>query len=219
MADVRSGTAAPARSGIQFVKLLKDIALIRAGVPFRGKVEPEANGRYHLVQIKDVDRNRGLRLDSLMRMDAPEVRESQHLLEPGDVLFVARGLRNDAVLFPGPMANAVAGAQFFVIRPTTIVVPAYLAWYLNQETAQRHIAEYVSGSFVPFVPKAALDELEVLLPPVEDQRKIAAIQQLAMKEQELLDGIKAKRRIMTEALLRRSIEQVRFADHMAKEYQ
>ena len=167
--------------------------MIRAGVPFRKKVEPVETGGYHLVQIKDVDRDRGLRMDSLPRVDAPEANQS-HLLQKGDVLFVARGTRNDAAVFSSGMTNAIAGAQFFVIRPTSGVLPEYLAWYLNQESAQRHVAEYSSGSFVPFVPKAALEEMEVLLPPIEDQRRIAAIQELSVKEQDLLDAIKAKRR-------------------------
>jgi restriction endonuclease S subunit len=190
---------------------------MRAGVPFRKKVEPVAAGRYHLVQIKDVDKDHGLRIDSLVRVDAPEASQS-HLLRKGDVLFVARGTRNDAVVFASEMKDAIAGAQFFVIRPTSRVLPEYLAWYLNQESAQKHIAEYSSGSFVPFVPKAALEEVEVLLPPIEDQRRMVAIQELSVKEQELLNAIKAKRRELVEAALGRRLAEIRFTEHIVKKH-
>lgn len=176
-----------------------------------------ATGRYHLVQIKDVDREHGLRMGALMRVDAPEASES-HLLRKGDVLFVARGTRNDAVVFASEMTNAIAGAQFFVIRPTGSVQPEYLAWYLNQESAQRHVVEYRSGSFVPFVPRAALEELEVLLPPIEDQRRIVAIQELAVREQELFEAIKAKRRELVGAALGRRLAEIQFRDHRVKKY-
>jgi hypothetical protein len=209
--------AAPLGQG-KSVKLLKNIALIRAGVPFRKKVEPVESGRYELVQIKDVDRDRGVRMDSLVRVEAPEVSQS-HLLQKGDVLFVARGARNDSVLFSSEMTNVVAGAQFFVIRPTQVVLPGYLAWYLNQEAAQRHVAEYSSGSHVPFVPKAALEELEVLLPPIEAQRTMVAIHSLSIEEQDLLEAIKAKRRELAEAVLQKMATRTLFADHMEKKYQ
>jgi hypothetical protein len=199
------------------VQLLKDIALIRAGVPFRKKVEPVPEGQYHLVQIKDVDRDCGVNLESLLRVDAPEARQS-HLLQKGDVLFVARGTRNDAVVFTSAMSNAIAGSQFFVIRPTGAVLPEYLAWYLNQESAQRHIAEYTSGSFVRFVPRTALEEVEVLLPSMDDQQKIVAIHALSVKEQELLEAIKQKRRQLAERQLQRVLDQTRGTDHLLKEF-
>ena len=204
----RHGRARP-RAEDRFVKLLRDIALIRAGVPFRKRVEPVAGGPYCLVQIKDVSRDQGLQVDSLVRVDAPEASQS-HLLREGDVLFIARGTRNDAVVFSSDMTNAIAGAQFFVIRPTGRVLPEYLAWYLNQASAQRHVAEYSSGSFVPFVPKTALEELEVVLPSMEDQRRIVAVQELSLKEQELLDAIKAKRRSLVEAALHSRLAEMRF---------
>ncbi len=186
-------------------------------MPFRKKVEPVAAGRYQLVQIKDVDRDFGLRTDSLVTDNPPEACQS-HLLEKGDVLFVARGARNDAVVFDANIANAIAGAQFFVIRPTNRVLPEYLAWFLNQDMAQRHFAEYSSGSLVPFIPKAALENLEVLLPSLDIQHRIVEIRRLSLKEQELLDAIKVKARELAEAALRRQLDSVRLSEHIYREY-
>lgn len=152
------------------------------------------------MQIKDISEERALDPAALVRIDSPQIRED-HLLRLGDVLLAARGTRNVAVAFPADMFDAVTGSQVFVIRPHKGVSAEYLAFYLNRRTAQRHISESLAGSFISFIPKEALNNLPVRVPPIEVQRKVVAVHQLAMKEHELMEQIKDRRKqLTTEAL-------------------
>lgn len=178
------------------MKLLKDIASIRAGVPFRGKVEPVANGRYRLVQIKDLSEERPIDPATLIRIDAREIRED-HVLRRGDVLLVARGTRNVAIPFLADVSDAITGAQVFVIRPRRDVSAEYLAYYLNQRAAQQYISGSLAGSYISFIPKDALNALPVMVPSMEIQRKVVAVYRLATKERELLEQIKVRRGQLT----------------------
>lgn len=183
------------------MKLLKDIATIRAGIPFRGKIEPKASGRFRLVQIRDISEERPLDPEALVRIDAREARED-HILRRGDVLLVARGKRTVAIAFLSDILDAITGSQVFVIRPHRDVSAEYLAFYLNQRPAQQYISESLSGSYISFIPKHALNDLPVIVPSVEVQRKVVAIHQLALKEHDLQGLIKERRKqFTTESLL------------------
>ena len=162
-------------------------------------------GRYVLVQIKDVDKRGFLNLDALVRVEAPEARKD-HLLHRGDVLLVARGNRNRAAVFAGEIKGAIAGAQFYIIRPKNLVLPEYLAWYLNQTPAQRQIEAGLAGSFVPFIPREALDELLVAVPTLEEQRRVVAVHELWLKEQELMEQISGRRQQLVQGALMQAVK-------------
>ena len=178
------------------MKLLADIASIRAGVPFRGKIEPIPTGRYRLVQIRDISEERPLNPDALVRIEAREARDD-HVLRRGDVLLVARGTRNVAIPFLADVSDAITGSQVFVIRPHRDVSAEYLAFYLNQRTAQQYISESLAGSYIRFIPKEALNDLPVIVPPMEVQHKVVAVNRLTAMEHELLEQIKERRKQFT----------------------
>jgi len=70
-----------------------------------------------------------------------------------------------------------------VLRPTALVDWAYLGRVLENRDVGRHI----SGTTRAKLTKAGASEIEIPLPPIEEQRRIAAILDKA-------DGLRAKRR-------------------------
>ena len=54
---------------------------------------------------------------------------------------------------------------------------------------------------MPFVPMAALAGLEVPVPSMEVQNTIVCIDRLKLREQELLDEIRARRRVLVDGLM------------------
>jgi len=166
------------------------------------------------VQIKDVQAFKSVTANSLTRVAAPEAREG-HLLRSGDVLMVARGTRNHSAVFTSEVPNAIAGSQLYVIRPQNEVLPAYLAWYLNQPDARQHITSNLAGSYVRFVPRGALDTLPIVLPPLGVQRKITEIHELCLQEQELLEAICMKRRELVDATLRWAVQREDYVGELA----
>jgi restriction endonuclease S subunit len=166
----------------------------------RGKAESRKAGNFRLIQIRDMSPDGSINMESLARVAAPAA-TSDHLLREGDVLLVARGSRNRAWAI-GPVEDqTIAGAQLFQIRPNSSLLPKYLAWLMNERKTQQYLESHLTGSYIPFLPKEALEKLEIDIPPLETQRKIAELAELANKEQQILEEIKLKRRQVMDELM------------------
>ncbi|MBC7932024.1 MAG: restriction endonuclease subunit S [Rubrivivax sp.] len=184
---------------------LRDIANIRSGYPFRGRVEPALDGEFRVVQIKDISQNARLESGDMLRIDLPDVRHD-YLLKTGDVLFASRGTRKQAVVIDDDLENTTFGTQFFAIEARDGVLPAYLAWYINQQPAQRYLEEHSMGSNVRIVTKEALSRMPIQMPPLDVQRKVVEVHRLSLKEKELMRAIETKRSQLVETALLGIIE-------------
>jgi restriction endonuclease S subunit len=180
--------------------LLKDIATIRSGYLFRGRIEPDPAGRYRVVQIGDISTDAKLSYDTLTRINLPDVKTS-HLIEKGDLLFISRGLRKQAVAITQEIDHAIPTSQIFVLRPDERLLPEYLAWSLNQRPAQCYLEEHSTGTNVSLINMEALSKMPVQVPPLETQRRVLKIHELSLRERELIGSILDRRRKLIEMSL------------------
>ena len=83
-----------------------DIAEIRTGYQFRGKVETAEDANVAVIQIKDIDDRLNIRVPDLVpvRVDNPE----PYLVSQGDVLFLSRGHRQYAAVVSDAVKNTIA---------------------------------------------------------------------------------------------------------------
>jgi len=177
---------------------LKEIATIQSGYISRGKIEPLENGSHLLLQARDVDAHAlTYKIDNLIRFN-PAMSPKDWVLRKGDILFMARGARNFSVLLKDIPDSVLAAACFFIIRVSSEkILPAYLFWYLNQEPAGHYIQRHSGrGVHMPVVRRSTLEGIDVPCPPLEIQEKIAEMDRLMSKEQELYKKLAEKRRKM-----------------------
>lgn len=182
------------------MKLL-DITEIHTGYLNRSQIEPSEQGSHFLVQARDV--NTGIlecQAAEFVRF-TPKLSNRDTLLQHDDLIFMSRGARNYAALLKNPPEYTLAAASFFVIRiKTDVVNPGYLLWYLNHPRAQHHFTQHGgSGVHMPVVRKAALECLNVPVPPPETQKKIAELFQLKLDEEILTQALLQKRARLLEA--------------------
>ncbi|QQS49316.1 MAG: restriction endonuclease subunit S [Acidobacteriota bacterium] len=184
---------------------LREIAAIRSGYLFRGRLEPDPRGQYRIVQIGDINKDAcRLPFDNLTRVDLPDINPN-HKIEEGDVLFISRGGRKQAIAQTEPLENTIATSQIFVIKPDQTVLPEYLAWYLNQKPAQRYIDEHSTGTNVSLINIESLGGMPVEIPSIERQRQTVELYRLSLREKEIIERIQEKRRILVEEILLKSI--------------
>ena len=97
---------------------LKMIAKIQSGFISRGKIDPRDDGTCLLLQAKDVDADQlSHRTDNIVRFNT-RLSGKDWYLEPGDILFMARGARNYSVLvdkIPDRVIKKITIIKFFIV--------------------------------------------------------------------------------------------------------
>ena len=169
--------------------LIKDITTIQTGL----FAKPAGVGELVYLQSKHFDEYG--QLDSVLYPDLPaEGISEKHLLKDGDVLFAAKGTKNFAAIFENHNEPSVASTSFFVIRPTgNVVLPQFLAWYLNNPATQTLLKGQAIGTSIPSISKQVLENLEITVPNIEIQQVILQITKLRNKEKSLKQKIEALR--------------------------
>ncbi len=162
---------------------LGDIASIRQGHPFRGAIVACADGPVRVIQLKNVTAAGVQDADDLLRTRLSH-RKTPDWVKDGDVLLAARGSHPAAALLCSPPESTVCSPHLYVIRlkdPAT-VMPAFLAWQLNQPGAQDYLRGQSAGSRQQSVRKASVLDLPIQVPPLVHQHRIVTIARTAMIE-------------------------------------
>jgi restriction endonuclease S subunit len=174
--------------------LIKDITHIQTGL----FAKPSGIGELVYLQSKHFDEY-GQLLSVLHPDLVAEGISEKHLLKDGDILFAAKGTKNFAAVFDNHNEPSVASTSFFVLRPTeNKVLPEYLAWFLNHPSTQHIIKDNARGTAIPSIRKAVLEDLEITVPSIENQRIVVAVADLVRKENELRMAILQKRNLLIE---------------------
>lgn len=188
---------------------LTDIAEVRMGYSFRSRLETDAEGDVAVIQMKDIDDTNLLHPEGLARVQMPDLKD-RHLVQERDLLFRSRGMTNSAALAGGGLGRAVLAAPMLLIRPKTeIVEPAYLQWFINHPATQAVLSGQAAGTAVKMIGKSVLDGLVVALPPLDRQRLIVEIAQLASREAALLQELRERRKALLEGILLREAQEAR----------
>ncbi|KDU94683.1 hypothetical protein GLUCORHAEAF1_12490 [Komagataeibacter rhaeticus AF1] len=176
------------------------VASISAGHPFRGRIDPVAGVETAVVQMRDTSSS-GVDWTSCVRTEVTGRREPDWL-RPGDILFPARGNVSQAVLIDESIGSlqAVAAPHFFLLRVTrSDVLPAYLAWWLNQEPAQRYLEQNSqSSTLVRNIARPVLEATPVVLLSLSRQEQIVGLASVMQREEYLLHRLRqTNQQIMT----------------------
>jgi len=158
------------------------------------------HGSHSLIQIKDVDNAGNLLIDQLSKI-TPTGSVDRYLVTKGDVLFLSRGQNNIAITIRQPLENTLASYYFYILRANPKrVLPDYLAWFINQPSAQAFFGSAGQGSLVRMVPKSTFEELEIQLPSLNTQKAIAELDVLQKKEAHAMEHLVRSRKRLIDGL-------------------
>lgn len=161
---------------------LKDYAEVRSGHPFRGSVPEVLDGFALTIQMRDVDEFAGVAWDRLART-SPKGRKKIEWLRSGDILFLARGAHNFAAFLDQVPENVICSQYFFVIRATDErILPAFLAWQINQSPAQTYLRKNAEGSDQQSIRRTILEQLPLVIPSFSQQRQLLNMTETAYQE-------------------------------------
>lgn len=169
---------------------LADLAAIRSGYPFRGALAEVHSGGVPVVQMKDIDPALGVEWSRVLRAELTG-RKEPDWLHADDVLFVPRGQRFFAACVSPPPAPAVCGPHLMHlrVRPGSGLVPAFLAWQINQPPIQKQLHVAAEGTNQLSVRMAEIEAVSLALPAVEHQLRIVALAEAAARERQVLSRL------------------------------
>jgi hypothetical protein len=171
-------------------KQLDELADIRLGYPFRGGIPEVPDGAVRVVQTRDVSRD-GLKAQDQWLITQLEGRKQPDWLLDQDVLFAARGTNTYAAVVTTPPPQTVCSPHLYVIRIRSPrrILPAFLAWQLNQPPAQRYLRQSAEGSHQLSIRRAVLSEIPIRIPTLEQQRTIIRLERAALAERDALQAL------------------------------
>ncbi len=180
---------------------LKEIASVWTGHSFRSKLEPDPDGNVSVIQMKDLTEDNLLNTKDLVQIAMQDLKE-RHIVKTNDLAFRSRGQTNTAALIDKKLKDAVIAAPLLRIRvKSDSVMPEYLCWFINQPTSQAALQSKATGTVVRMIGKPALENLEIIVPSLDAQKKIIKIYQLSINEQKLMNALAKKKEVLTDAVL------------------
>lgn len=180
---------------------LGDVAAISAGYPLRGAVDELTSGDVAIVQMRNVDADGGVNWREVQRIALPSKRPPA-FLAVGDIIFTTRGTRNFALALDTVEGEAVCSPHFFVVRvlDANRISPAFLAWQINQRTAQEYFQREATGSHILNIRREVIENLPLSIPPLATQRAIVALADAARAERATLTKLIENRNHQIEAI-------------------
>lgn len=181
--------------------ILRDVADVKSGHPFRGSIDESAEGNAVAVQMKDIDSEYGVNWNGVIRTSLVG-RKHPDWLRAGDVLFASKGARFYAVCIDEPPSPAVCSPHFFHLQvaPHVPLLPAFLAWQINQPPFQRQLQQAAEGSSQLSIRRPVLESLTLSVPSLADQHRIVVLSELARQERRALHQLIHNREQQLQAL-------------------
>ncbi|WP_418114835.1 restriction endonuclease subunit S [Vibrio scophthalmi] len=161
---------------------LKEFTTIRLGMAFKSAIKDVGEqGLVSLIQAKDI-LPEGLESNFSPPVVTPESNPCNHILNKGEILVRLRGPVFSSFVFDEDY-DAVTTNQVAVIScDQSRVIPHYLNWYLNSKHGKRFFQTKNEGSNINKISSTVLGEMEMNLPDLEAQQKIADIQSNWLKQ-------------------------------------
>ena len=155
-------------------------------------------GNSKFLRITDIQNDR-VNWNTVPYCDCGEEDKKKYILEPGDIVFARTGATTGkSFLIQNCPKNSVFASYLIRVRPSSDIDSKYLAWFFQTPNYWNQITQNATGTTQPGVNATNLKKLKVPFPPLEEQKRIAAILDKA-------DAIRRSRKkaiALTEELLR-----------------
>lgn len=183
---------------------LKEIADIRTGLVLSRKkatLSADVKIDYKQITLKSFSNTTSLTLDYIDNFASTKEIADTYLSCVGDVVVRLREPIT-AVYIDESAKNMVIPSLMAIVRvESSMMYGEFLAYYINSTTSQQMLEKEIKGTTIAAIKTKDLEELEVVLPSLEDQKKVVAFMKLSQNEMELLDKLKKEKQQFSHAVL------------------
>jgi restriction endonuclease S subunit len=183
------------------VSKLDEITEIQFGL--YEKSQDEGNVKYLLASHFDSSFYPAKFENSYINLDEKSTR---FLLEPNDVILAGKGNRIFAWAYDESFGPSVPSSIFYLVRPKShTVLGAYLAYYLNSTKTQSNLQSIGAGGTITSIPKRELEQIEIVIPSLDEQQKIVRLAKLLDRNIELSEEIIGLKKTLKRGLINEMI--------------
>jgi len=183
---------------------LSDIATVRTGlVVARKKAQLDSVEEITYAQVSLRCFGSGVVLDHehTDRFISAQALDTKYFTQEGDILIRLRS-PSVALYIEKADEGLLINSLLAIIRIANPSVDAkYLAYYLNSTIAQRLLMVERQSTAIPMIKTKALESLEIILPPIAEQKRLVALLDLAQTEQTLLHNLIHEKKQLSQRLL------------------
>ena len=188
---------------------LSKLVHIQPGYLSRGRVHSVPDGTHRLLQAKDVSADGDVHLENAVRFH-PERRPELYQVLRGDVLVIARGQAHRAHCIDEDLPNTLVAFSFYILRPDpSLILPGYLAWWLNLLPVQAQIDAESRGMGISYISRQALENLCVQVPTLTVQHEIDRVLVLWHKVKSLRRRVDEQREQYIQLVCQRAVQQAK----------
>ncbi len=168
---------------------LGEIALIKTGLVLTRKkasMKYEIENTYKLITLKNIEDNGAFNEEPFETFESNDKLNEGYFTEEGDIL-IRLSYPYTTVYIDKSKVGLLVPSYFTIIKlRTSNYIPEYITWYLNSDKAKKELMKSQTGTAMSTTNKTILASIDIKEIPIEDQKRIARIQELYLKERGLL---------------------------------
>lgn len=189
---------------------LGSTASVRSGLVLSRKQARETSDiQYPLLTLRAVNPAGYIDLAELDIYNATERLSNEYVTQPGDVI-VRLTAPYTAVLIDESTSGMVVSSNFVIIRADRRqVLPEYLYWLINTQPIKRAIYENTGSNVLGAIKAKYFSDFELAPIPLQQQRFLADMNLLAIKEGRLLRELAAEKEKYHALILERAHKEMK----------
>lgn len=168
---------------------LSDIANIYSGYLFarRGDIDKVKGVKYRILSLSDMNSDGQIDYSLLEELQLKPI-QNKYLARYKQVIIKCKGFNNEAFIIGANVPNNVVITSFYIIMEvdTNFILPEFLLYILNKKATQHQLGKLSKGTSIPNLTISTLSDLEIDLPDLEVQAKIADFYRLTITQEQLM---------------------------------
>lgn len=175
---------------------LGEIASVKTGLVLtrkKAEVQYDAQATYKLITIKNISEEGWIENDSFEEFISNDILAKRYFTETGDVLM-RLSQPFTAVYIDEEHRGLLIPSYFAIIKVNQeVVLPQYMAWYLNTDFVKKELERAHAGSRIPSTNINVIRNLSVKLTTLSNQEKLIELYCLHQKEKQLYKQLIAEK--------------------------
>lgn len=188
---------------------LGKIAEIKTGLVLtrkKAKIIYEIEEEYRLITLKNIEYDGVFNEEPFEIFQSNDVLDNQYFTQEGDIL-IRLTHPNTVVYINKEQSNLLVPSYFAIIKlKTNDFIPQYITWYLNSEKVKKELIRSQTGTVISSTNKSVLSSIDIVEMSLDEQKKIADIQELYWREKYLLGRLMEEKEKYYKALTTKLIE-------------